>query len=317
MKKSIVALALAAACAAAWALPSTQDVEAAVKQGRYAQAETLLAEVVASKPNSAKAHYVYAEVLAHNGRFAKAQAEAATARELDPAIKFTSAAEFAKFEQLLQREQGGTRANPPASPARMPAPESSVVSPPAVTTAPARTAQEAPVRSGLPSWIWIVGLAAAAWFLWRGFNRSRAAAAPTGYGPGQTMAGGVPMPSGGPGGAMPYGMPQQQAPGGGMLGTGLAVAGGVAGGMMLERLLHPGQSGSANAGNFGNFGNTGGGGDTPLDRLVPGAPGLDAAGRELETRSVDFGNGNDWDSGGSSDAGGSDGGGSDGGGGWD
>ncbi len=304
MKNSIVALAFVAACTSAWALASTQDVEAAIQQGQYGRAETMMREVVAAKPDSPRAHYIYAEVLAHNGSFSKASTEAAKARELDPALKFTSPEKFRSFELLLQREQ-----NASLSSTTTPLPAPAVI-------APARAVQPQPASTGIPGWIWLVGVAALGFLLFRGLNRSRAAAMPGPYGPGQTTAGGVPMSYGPAGGVAPYGtgMPQQPSAGGGLLGTGLAVAGGVAGGMMLDRLLHHGQDGSANGGNFGGFGNAAGGGNTPLDRVMPGAPGLDEAGRQLEDRSIDFGSGNDWDAdGGSVDVGG----GSDGGGGWD
>lgn len=325
MKKSILALAFALATAASWALPTTQQVEAAVKQGNYGQAETMMAEVVAAKPESARAHYVYAEVLAHNGSFVKAQDEVAKAREIDPAIKFASADKFRAFEQLLQRESA-----PRTAPAERSTTRSVDASPTAQMAQVAPTHVQAPApaqSSGMPSWIWVVGLGVVGFFLWRGFNRSRSAA-PAGaaaFGaPGAAMAGGAPVPYGSPGGpgAAPYGgaMPQQQpGMGSGMLGTGLAVAGGVAGGMMLDRMLRPGHDGAALAsnnpgGNVGNPAGNFGNGNTPLDRAMPGSAGLDEAGRELESRDVDFGNGgNDWDAGGGS----VDTGGSDTGGGWD
>lgn len=319
MKKSIVALAFALATAVSWALPTTQQVEAAVKQGNYGQAETMMAEVVAAKPGSARAHYIYAEVLAHNGGFAKAQTEVAKAREIDPAVTFASAEKVRALEQLLQRENAPRTAPTERSTTR------SVDASPAAQMAPAApTRAQAPApSSGMPSWIWVAGLAVVGFFLWRGFNRSRSAASAgaAGYAaPGAAMAGAAPVPYGSPGGAgaAPYGgaMPQQQpGMGSGMLGTGLAVAGGVAGGMMLDRMLRPGHDGQGLAANNagGSFGSAGNG-NTPLDRAMPGSGGLDEAGRELENRDVDFGNGgNDWDAGGGS----ADTGGSDTGGGWD
>ena len=68
MKKWIVTIVLAALSAVAWALPTAQEVQAEVQQGRYARAEEMMREVVAAKPDSAKAHYVYAEILAREGK---------------------------------------------------------------------------------------------------------------------------------------------------------------------------------------------------------------------------------------------------------
>ena len=65
MKKLIACIALAGLSALAWALPTQQQVEAQVRQGNYAQAESMMREVVAAKPDNARAHYVYAEILAH------------------------------------------------------------------------------------------------------------------------------------------------------------------------------------------------------------------------------------------------------------
>ena len=134
MKRLLAVVVLASVSAMAWAVPSLQQVEDEVKAGRYTQAETMMSEVVADKGNSAKAHYVYAEVLAHNGKFAKATEEARRARQIDPDLKFTTPERFRSFEQTLQREENpGARAT-------------------STTVAPARAA---PVErsSGMPSWI--------------------------------------------------------------------------------------------------------------------------------------------------------------------
>jgi len=72
MKKLIVSVALAGLSVLAWALPTLQQVEAEVGRGNYAQAESMMREVVAAKPGSARAHYIYAEILAHQGKLALA-----------------------------------------------------------------------------------------------------------------------------------------------------------------------------------------------------------------------------------------------------
>lgn len=306
-KKAFVACTLLVASSLAFAIPTEQQVESAVKQGQYQEAETMMSEVVAARPQSAKAHYIYAELLAHNGRFAQASSEAAKARQLDPDIRFTDPAKFNAFEATLQREQSA----PPKSRAA-----SSGSSSTAMTAAPTRAPE--PRSGGIPGWVWLAGLVVLAIVLWRGFARSRAASAngPTGMGP---MGGGMPAsygpngPAGGGGagygpaqgqgygpGYGPGGAPMQR-PGGGLLGTGLALGAGVAGGMLLDRALHGGHEGSgaidpASAGAAGGMAGLGG--------LDPDsyAPTTDIAARELENRPVDFGNGDDW----SSDGGGVD-----------
>ena len=289
MRKSIVGLVLVVACAAAWALPTNQEVEAAVKEGKFTQAETMMREVVAAKPGSARAHYVFAEILAHNAEFTKASAEAKKARELDPKIGFTLPDKFEAFERMLVREQAQLR-TPRAQ---------STPSTPFNATAPSPVTPSAALAEragGVPGWVWGAGLLVVGFLLWRGFNRSRAAptgamsgagvnpgyaAAPaaTGYGSPSNAA---MAPGYGPG------SPMAPRPLSGLLGTGLAVAGGLAGGMLLDEMLHPRQ----------------GAGSSAANGLVPGPidlpPDDGAAARALEDRPMDFGNGDDWDAGGGS-----------------
>jgi Flp pilus assembly protein TadD len=83
MKRAIPSLVFALISIAAGP-PSTQEVEAQVRQGNYAQAETMMREVVAARPDSARAHHVYAEILAHNRNLAQAAEEAQRARCVTP-----------------------------------------------------------------------------------------------------------------------------------------------------------------------------------------------------------------------------------------
>jgi hypothetical protein len=262
----------------AWALPTVPQVEAEVQQGHYAQAEGMMREVVQAKPGSAKAHYIYAEILAHNGSFSKAAEEAREAKRLDPDIKFTEPEKFQSFEKLLEREQ---------RPAQRTTTSSSVF--PAVAPATAARSQAA----GIPSWVWLAALGVVGYVLWRGFARSQAAgASPSGaYGvPGAVPANGYgAAPTGY--GSSPYMNTPAAAPGGGLLRTGLAVAGGVAAGMMVDELLQHRQGSSVGSGTDTLSG---------LQHGIFDASPADDAARELEQRNVDFGNGNDWDAGGGS-----------------
>jgi hypothetical protein len=290
MKKTIVSVWLLLACAVAWALPTVQQVEAAVQQGHYAQAESMMREVVDAKPGSAKGHYLYAEILAHNGSFAKAAEEAGKARQLDPDIKFTQPEKFRTFEKLLEQEQKPVQRTEASN-----------------SVSPAAAALDAKPRqsAAIPGWVWGAALALVAYLLWRGFSRSRASQSPR---TAPSFACSVPTnafgtPGVGGAGAAPYAGVPPASPSSGLLGTGLAVAGGVAAGMLVDEMLHRRQ----------------GAGTDQLSSLQRGIfdvpPTADNAANELENRQVDFGNGADWDSGsGGADPGG--GGGSDDGG-WD
>ncbi|MDE2081480.1 MAG: tetratricopeptide repeat protein, partial [Burkholderiales bacterium] len=105
MKRSLLlfsfAVLLAAASAPASALPDVAQVRTAVAQGHYGQAEAMMREVIAAKPASARAHYVLAEILAHERRFGEAAAQAQRAAALDPSLAFTEPAKFRAFAGLL------------------------------------------------------------------------------------------------------------------------------------------------------------------------------------------------------------------------
>ena len=227
-------------------------------------------EVVTARPGSAKAHYVYAEILAHNGSFAQAAEEAALASQIDPAIAFTDPARFRAFQQLLERGQ-----HPPSV-----AKASRAVAPTAATR------NELP---GVPGWVWVASLAILGLGAWKLMSRNAPSAGPVnpkpvyggpvGASPGY---GGSVMPSPAYGTGMPAAAPSA---GGGLLRTGAAVAGGVAAGMLLDEMLHRGHDSAA---------------VQPAGSLQPNlfeSVQPDTASAQLESRPIDFGNGDDWDAG--------------------
>lgn len=254
---------------AAQALPTVDEVQATAQRGDYAGAEKMMREVVAAKPDSARAHYVLAEILAHERKFPEAAEHASRARTLDPAIKFTDSTKFSAFEHLLEREQAAEKKSSATTPAVMPA---------------APSMRAAPVQSsggGVPVWLLIVGVVVFIWLVTRWMrNRTAVQSQPA-------MAGGYGMGSG-----MGYGpgVPQQPTSGGpGMLGVGLAAAGGVAAGMLAEKLLHEGHDERSLPRD------TGGG-----SGLMPGSFDSDSNGaaNDLASRDVDFGSGDGWGGGG-------------------
>jgi len=268
MKRKLLLCAALLWSAAAFAVPTSAQVEAAVKAGNYSAAETMMQEVVTDKPQSAKAHYVYAEILAHDAKFGEAAAQARRAREIDPKIGFTDPDKFRSFEQTLQREQAGATAQ--TAPARV-APYTPAAAPPAV-------------GGGVPGWVWGAGFAVVAFLIFRAVSRRAASAplAPAGAYPAQAGGYGAQPGYGQPGYGQPgYGQPGYgPAPGGGLLRTGLAAAGGVAAGMLVEKMLEGDHRGDGLSGG----GVQGNGFDN----------GSAQAASELETRQIDFGSGNDW-----------------------
>jgi hypothetical protein len=198
-------LLLSVTAATAYALPSLEDVEHAVHRNDYVSAESMTREVVAAQPNTAKPHYILAEILAHEGKLNEARAQAAQAKQLDPAIRFTTPEKFARFEAELN---GGTLA-------------------PRVTNAPPRKVAEK--SDGGSSFLWIVlivgGLIA--------FFAVRRRAAPS-YGAYNNPNAPVP---GQPGYGAP-GYPPGYPPPGSGVGHGVAAGlGGLAAGMLAEHLI--------------------------------------------------------------------------------
>lgn len=310
---SILFAAFAAFSCAAHALPTVDEVQAEVQKGNFAQAQSMMREVVDARPKSAKAHYIYAEILARNGKFDDASREAAQARQLDPAIKFTQPERFRAFEQSVDRARQRADATSPSVSPPVPGGTTTLSNLGPSTSPMATTPALAPVQapplnearsSGLPGWVLPVGLIALLFVGWR-MMRSRTsggavgAAAPGSFGSSYGTPMGVPPNVGPMGGMTP-------SAGGGLLGTGLAAAGGVAAGMLVEKFLDRGREDRRD--------------DNLFDRNAsPGySPAPDRDAQELENRNVDFGNGQDWggddaSGGGSLDVGGGGGGSDDGG----
>lgn len=287
--KSVVAGALLVSATLALALPSPKDIEAAVAAGHYAQAETLLREVLNDKPQSAKAHYELGQVLAHQQRYNDAQAELQKAKDIDPSLKFAASPE--KFNTVF------AKVNDLAA-----APTSSVVMAPSVapgTHAPTQTAQEPASHGGASlTYVWIAIAGLVVLGLW--LRRSAAANAnPTTDAPVSTPMGTPSAPRGfgaqyTPNAPQSGYAPQGYAPpaSGGSTMTGAVVGGlaGVAAGYALSKALE-GDHTVSSAPTASPVTNNNGG-YVPFD--APAQPDLGA---------FDAGSGNDWDS---ADSGGSD-----------
>ncbi|PUE08960.1 hypothetical protein B9Z51_08475 [Limnohabitans sp. T6-5] len=108
--KSLLVCTALAASALALALPAPKDIETAVSQGHLTQAESMLREVIAAKPQSAKAHYELGQVLLRENRASEAHAELVQAQSIDPSLKFASSDK--QFKDLLERSQVQLNAQP-------------------------------------------------------------------------------------------------------------------------------------------------------------------------------------------------------------
>jgi hypothetical protein len=285
MQKLLLSLILLVVASVASAADSPKDVQAMIARGDYSGAEAALRQAVTDHPQSAKAHYVLAEVLAHEGNIGEAQAEANKAAVLDPGTHFTDPAKFQAFQQKLGQALAPASANRSAS-------------------SPVRYAETRPAGGresgggfGVGGIVLLVVVIGGIAFLWSRRRRAADSQFP-GYGS-------VPPPPASPYGGAPYG----GAPGGypgyapppssGVGSTVAAGVGGLAAGMLLDEALRGHNQNEGN--NAGGWGNVGGNtGDVQRD------PSGDAY-NDLRNDPIDMGNNDSsWDdSSSSSDDGGS------------
>ena len=300
---SLVWRSLGSACALAMLLvwgaavaqtePTMDEVYSAAKSGQLDKAQTMIQQVLIGHPNSAKAHYVQAEIAARQGQLPRAREALANAERLAPGLPFAKA----ESVQALRTQLGGGASAAPA----------------AATAAPLD--ETAPAAKSLP-WglILLFGGAGIALliFLVNRASRPRPSvfgnampAANAGLNGPQTFGGQAPAPYG-PQGGMPYGQQQygqphgpqngqQYAPnqgpgmGGRIMGgvaTGLAVGAGFMAAEAIGRNLMGGEEGKeANAA-------------APENNYAPADANADMGGQDFgiqDSGSWDSGGGDSWD----------------------
>jgi hypothetical protein len=202
--------------------PTLNEVYRAAESGNLKQAEGMMDQVLKDHPNSAKAHFVEAEILAKEGKLEMSRAELGTAERLAPGLPF---AKPGAVSELTQRLNGAAARQAP------------------VAAVPMSVTPAAPASS-FPWGLTLVGLAlvTAAIIFFRNLRRPRVypagpqgyAPAPAGYGPG-----GYPQQAYGPG----MGPVGPMGGGGGGMGSGilggLATGAAVGAGMVAgEALMH-------------------------------------------------------------------------------
>jgi hypothetical protein len=105
--KKLLSAALASlvlVSAAAFAVPTVQQIDSAIRHGNWQQADAGLTQVLQAHPNNAHAHYLYAQVLDREGRYADALSQVEQAKALDPQIRFTDPARFAQTEARIRQD---------------------------------------------------------------------------------------------------------------------------------------------------------------------------------------------------------------------
>lgn len=260
MKNTAIALLLFLAAGlgspAFAAEPTLHEVYQTAESGKLDQARQMMQEVLKAHPNSAKAHFVDAEILAKQGLRREAAGELATAEKLAPGLPFATPDAVAKLKQRLGETAAG---------------KLSPVAPASLTPAPA------PATPQIPWGMIVGGLGLIAFIVWASRlmapQRSPSAAADGHAAPATPYgAGGSAYSPGYYGPAGPNAPAPAPAPGFGsqMLGglaTGAAVgAGVVAGEALMHRFLdgrHP--DAAAKSDSFGGLADIPSLPSTPLD----------------------------------------------------
>ncbi|QEL65584.1 hypothetical protein OTERR_21080 [Oryzomicrobium terrae] len=106
-----LAMLFSAACFSGAALadePTLHQVYQTAQSGNLAQAQTMMHQVLQAHPESGKAHYVEAELLAKQGQFQKAAAELATAERLAPGLPFAKPQAVQNLKGLLGSSNSGS-----------------------------------------------------------------------------------------------------------------------------------------------------------------------------------------------------------------
>src|SRR5580698_10793438 len=91
--------------------PTMHQIYEAAENGHLDQAQQMITQVLADHPNSAKAHYVQAELFAKEGKMSLARAELGSAERLNPGLTELDARSVAELKAQLG-VAGGTRMAP-------------------------------------------------------------------------------------------------------------------------------------------------------------------------------------------------------------
>src|SRR5689334_19019155 len=100
-RAALVSIVLAVGAPVFAADATLNQVYEAVRAGHLSQAQAMMTEVLRDHPNSAKAHYVEAEILARQGRTGEAQGELNRAEQLAPGLPFVSSTSVQELRGLI------------------------------------------------------------------------------------------------------------------------------------------------------------------------------------------------------------------------
>lgn len=108
---TLLAGAMALAAPVFAAAPTVHDVYVAAEAGKFTEAQALMDQVLKEHPNSAKAHFVEAELLAKQGKFAAAQKSLDTAERLSPGLPKIDATAVSKLRAVIATGEAKPKGN--------------------------------------------------------------------------------------------------------------------------------------------------------------------------------------------------------------
>lgn len=119
-----IAALLGGGFAMAQSEPSLNQVYEAAQAGRMEQAQQMMQQVLVAHPNSAKAHFVQAELAARQGQMDRARESLATAEKIAPGLSFAKPDAVQSLRSQLAARPAAPAANSIANRPAAPAPAS-------------------------------------------------------------------------------------------------------------------------------------------------------------------------------------------------
>ncbi|MDB5879414.1 MAG: hypothetical protein JWQ41_2828 [Variovorax sp.] len=108
--------------------PTIDEIYRAAESGRFSDADAMMARVLSAHPQSAKAHFVHAELLAKEGHRAAAKAEYVRADALEPGLPFAKPGVVENLRRTFDGVDGPTVTTPPSRSAAAPVAATSAAS---------------------------------------------------------------------------------------------------------------------------------------------------------------------------------------------
>ena len=81
--------------------PTLDEVYQAANHQQFAKADNMMHQVLAAHPNSAKAHFIAAELLCREGRIDEAKAQLSAAKQIDPELPFVKPSAVTQLSKKL------------------------------------------------------------------------------------------------------------------------------------------------------------------------------------------------------------------------